>query len=143
MSFLPLLYPPRPMMKRTHTAALAAVLGMTLLLGACHDDRLPQGIMDTAAMTAFLTDAYQLEGIYAITSGHQYDTVSPEALRAYDDLLRKHGVSRVQVDSSLAYYATRPDVYADMLDKVVVGLGEEKEGSSDGEKPLNVSAKLE
>lgn len=113
-----------------------------LLLGACrHKEHVPEGIMDTAEMASFLYDAYLLEGYYAITNNHSYDTVAPEALKAYDDLLRRHHVDRETVDSSMAYYAERPEVYARINDAALQRL-EKENGPSEPEKPIGIEIKV-
>lgn len=119
------------------------IAAAALLLGACHHkEKLPEGIMDTAEMIDFMTEAYILEGYYAIESNHNYDTVSPEALRAYDEMLRKHGLSRAEADSSFAYYAERPELFAKINDAVLARLEHETKRPSGAERPVGVEIKL-
>lgn len=119
------------------------IVAAALLLGACrHKEPLPEGIMDTAEMIDFMTEVYLLEGYYAIENNHNYDTVSPEALRAYDEMLRKHGVSREQADSNLAYYAERPELFAKINDAALRRLEKETKNLSGAERPVGVEIKL-
>lgn len=119
------------------------LLAATLLLGACrHKEPLPEGIMDTAEMADFMTEVYLFEGYYAITNNHNYDTVSPEVLRAYDDMLAKRGLSRAEADSNLKYYTEHPDLFAKVNDAVLRRLETETKGSPVTEKPEGVEIKI-
>lgn len=70
-------------------------------------------------MVAFLSEAYLLEGFYAVESQYRYDAMMPEVLRAYDDILDKHHLTREQVEHSFAYYAEHPDLYEPIQDSVL------------------------
>ena len=58
-------------------------------------------------------------GFYAIETQYRYDAMPAEVLRAYDDILDKHHVTREQVEHSFAYYAEHPDLYAPIQDSVL------------------------
>ena len=45
--------------------------------------------------------------------------MSPEVLRAYDDILKRQQITREQVEASFAYYAEHPDEYIPVLDTVI------------------------
>ena len=89
------------------------------LLVSCHHDERPADVLDAPQMVDFLSDAYLLEGFYAIETQYRYDAMSAEVLRAYDDILDKHHVTREQVEHSFAYYAEHPDLYAPIQDSVL------------------------
>ena len=74
-------------------------------MAACGGKRLPDGVLDHDQMVDFLTDAYMLEGYYAVETNYGFDSISPEMARAYDDILDRHGITRQQVETSLDYYA--------------------------------------
>lgn len=121
---------------------LPLLFAFALLLGACgRKERLPQGIMDTAQVAAFLADAYLLEGYYAVASNHNYDTVDAEFLKSYDELLRSYRVTRAVVDSSLAYYASQPEMFAAINDAVLRRM-EKENGPSEPERPTGIEIKL-
>lgn len=109
------------MLKRRRVLALAALVVMA---AGCHRHQMPSGVVDTARMTDFLTDAYLLEGMYGVEHDHEYDSIDTKALAAYDALLRKHGLTAAQVDSSLAYYGLEPDMMAEMLERVTQRLAD-------------------
>lgn len=89
------------------------------MMVSCHSGGLPSGVLDARQMVAFLSDAYLLEGFYAVESQYRYDTMSPEVLRAYDDILAKHNISREQAEKSFAYYSEHPELYAPIQDSVL------------------------
>ena len=95
------------------------VLVAAALLGGCKRNAMPEGVLTADRMADFLSEAYLLEGFYAIESGYAYDEVSPEVLRAYDDILKRQHITREQVEASFAYYAEHPDEYIPVLDTVI------------------------
>jgi len=98
------------------------LLGTLLFLPACHHQTLPDGILTEECMVDFLTDAYMLEGYYAIESRYRYDSVPEEALLRYDSILEIHNLSREQVEQSLDYYTNHLDRYQVIHDSVVARL---------------------
>lgn len=111
-------------MKRIVFALLAVVL-----LASCRHEGRPAGILDAPQMVAFLTDAYLLEGFYAVETQYRYDAMTPEVLRAYDDILEHHGITREEAEASFAYYAQHPDLYQTIQDSVLARI--EKETGTD------------
>ena len=95
---------------------LPLLLVAVVSFAACKSDRLPDGVLDSKAMASFLSDAYLLESFYAVETHYSYDAMSPEMLRAYDDILAKHHLSREDVERSLDYYSEPPDQYAAIQD---------------------------
>ena len=110
-------------MRHTPILCLAALL----LLGACRHDERPADVLDAPRMVAFLTDAYLLEGFYAVETQYRYDAMSPEVLRAYDDILAAHHISREQVEHSFDYYASHPELYQPIQDSVMAILDRQNE----------------
>ena len=101
-------------MKKTILALFALVL-----LAGCHRGGRPEGVLDAPQMVEFLSDAYLLEGFYAVESQYRYDAMRPEVLSAYDHILDKHHVTREQVEQSFSYYAEHPELYAPIQDSVL------------------------
>lgn len=89
------------------------------LLISCRSGGRPAGVLDAPQMVDFLSEAYLLEGFYAVESQYRYDSMRPEVLRAYDDILAKHHLSREQVEKSFKYYAEHPDLYEPIQDSVL------------------------
>ena len=93
---------------------------LSLLVVACHHDSLPEDVLDSEQMTAFLTDAYMQEGIYAVES--RYDSLPEHVVRGYDSILELHGITREQVEHSFDYYSQHLDAYQAIQDSVVARL---------------------
>ena len=104
------------MMKRLLLVAAA------LLACGCHHAERPVNVMDADQMVAFLTEAYQLEGFYAVETQYRYDAVSAEVLRRYDSILEAQGLTRGDVERSFDYYSAHPDDYSAIQDSVVARL---------------------
>lgn len=89
-----------------------------LLLGACNRTQRPDDVLDADAMVNVQTDLYLIEGVYAAESQYRFDTVSPEITGAVDAVLKKHHISREQMEKSLDYYSKHPDEYKTIQEKI-------------------------
>ena len=96
-----------------------------LLFGACRHQEMPDGVIDGERMAAFLTEAYMLEASYAIGSQYNYDSINPDALLAYDTVLRRLDLDRETVEKSLDYYTKHPDEYAKIQAEVIENLNQQ------------------
>ena len=93
-----------------------------LMLVACRHEGLPAGVLTGEQMVDFLTDAYQLEGFYAVETRYRYDVLTERTLEQYDSILTVHGLSREQVERSFDYYSRHLDAYGAIHDSVVARL---------------------
>ncbi len=93
-----------------------------LMLVACRHEGLPTGVLTGEQMVDFLTDAYQLEGFYAVETRYRYDVLTERTLEQYDSILTVHGLSREQVERSFDYYSRHLDAYGAIHDSVVARL---------------------
>ncbi len=93
-----------------------------MLLAACSSNRLPDGILDQQQMTTFLREAYLLEGYCAIETRYNFDSLTPDMIYAYDDILAAQGITREQVEASLTYYANHPEEYSAIHEAVAASL---------------------
>lgn len=93
-------------------------------LAACKD-HVPADVMDEPTMTAFLKEAYLLEGFYAIETSFRYETMTPEIVASYDSLLAKYGITREDFERSVEYYMHHTDKYVDIHNAVIAQLDEE------------------
>lgn len=100
-------------------------LSVVALLASCHHDGRPADVLDAPQMVSFLSDAYLLEGFYAIETQYRYDAINPDVLRAYDDILAHHGITRQEAEASFAYYAQHPDLYKAIQDSVLMRIERE------------------
>lgn len=103
----------------THTLLLALVL---VLATGCHHTTRPDDVMDADQMTAFLTEAYQLEGFFVVEQKYDFSTLAPEMVQAYDHLIDSLHLTREQVNHSLDYYSKHPEDYMRLHDSVVARL---------------------
>lgn len=92
---------------------------LVLLLTACHHQVTPPEVLPQDRMADFLTDAYLLEGEYAVSSRYRFDSISEGMLHAYDSILDLHGTTIEQVELSLDYYTQHLDLYQAIQDTVV------------------------
>ena len=98
------------------------VLMAVALLASCRRGGRPADVLDAPQMVDFLADAYLLEGFYAVETQYRYDAMPGEVLRAYDDILDKHHLTREQVEHSFTYYSEHPDLYKPIQDSVLARL---------------------
>lgn len=92
------------------------------LLTACHSNKQPKEILDHQQMVDFLTEACLIEGYCAIETRYNFDSLTPEMIYAYDEILAEQGISREQVEASLAYYAKHPEEYLTIHENVAAAL---------------------
>ena len=95
------------------------LLAVVALLASCRGGERPADVLGAPQMVDFLSDAYLLEGFYAVETQYRYDALPAEVLRAYDDILAKHHLTREQVEHSFAYYSEHPELYAPIQDSVL------------------------
>lgn len=62
-------------------------------------------------MVQFLSEAYLLEGFYAIEANYNYKMVTPQLQASYDSLLRKYHITDSIFDISLDFYTRHPELY--------------------------------
>ena len=95
---------------------------MAALLGACRHHGVPAGVMDAPTMTAFLKDAYLLEGFYAVETDFRYDSLHAEMQASFDSLLDSYNLSREDFERSIDYYTRHPHDYLLIHQQVVAEL---------------------
>ena len=116
-------------MKRFALIAFAA-----LSLIACRRGELPADVLPADKMVDFLSEAYLLEGFYAVETEYRYDAMTPEVASVYDDILVRHGITKEAVERSFHYYSEHPEQYLPIHDSVIArlesGMTEEDKNSS-------------
>ena len=93
-----------------------------LLLAGCRQEGLPEGVASEERMVDFLTEAYQLEGYYAVETRYRYDVLPESVAQRYDSLLDAQGLTREEAERSLDYYSQHLDAYQRIHDSVVARL---------------------
>ncbi|MBR6291614.1 MAG: DUF4296 domain-containing protein [Bacteroidales bacterium] len=107
------------------------LLSAVAMMCACSHKELPEGVIDGERMAAFLADAYTLESYNSVESKSDNDTLSITIRAAYDDMLRRHKLTRDEVEYSMQYYANHPDQYRPILEEVGNILNKEAEKPRD------------
>ena len=116
-------------MKQIRRCLAVASFSVLLIssLAACRHDERPADVMTHEQMVAFLSDAYLLEGFYAIETQYRYDALTPEVLHSYDSILSVHNLTRDAVERSLDYYTRHLDEYQTIHEEVVTRLEAERD----------------
>ena len=121
------------MMRMSFISRMRCVVAVVaaILVASCGGEKAPADLIPADRMVDFLTDAYLLEGFYAVESEYRYDALTPDVVRAYDDILMRHGLNRKQVERSFEYYSAHPDLYQPIHDSVLVRLDARSEGTEE------------
>ena len=104
------------------TNSFKTILLVTCLLTAfssCRHETLPEGIMDTATMVQFLTEAHLIDSYDYIVVATNRDSLGWQTSAAYDSLYRKYNITKDQYDSSIAYYLRQPATFEAIYTRVV------------------------
>ena len=109
-------------MKTVRIVSFSILLAAVALLGACRHKGVPAGVMDASTMTAFLKEAYLIEGFYAIETEFRYDSLHAEMVASYDSLLKDFGLTREDFERSVDYYSRHPHDYALIHKQVIAEL---------------------
>ena len=109
-------------MKSSRIFSFSVLLVLSTLFVACRHDEIPADVMDAPTMTAFLKEAYLLEGFYAIETEFRYDSLNAEMIASYDSLLDRYGLTREDFERSIDYYTRHPRAYQVIHERVVAGL---------------------
>ncbi|MBQ9474212.1 MAG: DUF4296 domain-containing protein [Bacteroidales bacterium] len=122
---------------RSLCATFIALL-MALAAASCHK---PIGVLGEEEMVQFLIEAYQLEGFYAIESGHRYDRMSREIQADYEEIFSRHGLTPKKFERSMKYYLDRPERYEAIHQRVVDTLDARLALFGDDQEPVNINSK--
>ena len=107
-------------MKKHHLIIIAVTLLATM--ASCNRDHKPDNLIDTATMTAIMTEYYLIEGYDYVVASRNQDSLGYQSHAAKDSLLKKHNISQSDYDSSLAYYIRHPKVFEAMMDRAINAL---------------------
>lgn len=89
--------------------------------GCGNKDRVPDDVLQPAAMQAILRDMYLADAVNA--NRHLMDTtlnLLVENKQYFERVFELHGVSRQQFLRSYDYYAGRPDIFRKVTDSLLV-----------------------
>ncbi|MBQ7061679.1 MAG: DUF4296 domain-containing protein [Bacteroidales bacterium] len=111
-------------MKACRTLYIA--LSVCLLLGSCgsKQEQIPEGVMDTALLADFLTEAHLIESYNYVVVIRSQDSLNYQVGAAYDTLYQKYGITPTDYDSSLAWYMQHPQLLQETYERVASRLKE-------------------
>lgn len=121
---------------------ILTLLAAVLLMVSCGGKKLPEGVLAHDSMVPLLVDVYLLEAYYAVETNYNYDSLSPEMMRAYDDVLARHGVTLDDFETSLAYYSEHPELYSAINREVAARLETKAEKNAEETKVKPVKLDL-
>ena len=114
-------------MKTTSSSIISLAICILALISSCKQEQLPEGVMDTATLTAFLTEAHLIEGYVEATRLENAAQSSLDVNAAYDSLFRKYHITVENYEQSLDYYIVRPQLMQDIYNRVMQRTGAIKE----------------
>jgi hypothetical protein len=103
---------------------------LTFLVAAncgCGSSKSRMGILSEKKMSELLIDTHLADAILFVDKSRA-DEKRDKGLFYYPSVLEKHGVTKAQMDSSVAYYMRNPAAYARIYDLVMKDL-ESKQAS--------------
>lgn len=110
---------------------------MSFSLSSCSSEPVPKApVMDESTFVDFLSEAYLIEGYFALESHYRFDTLKPEMIASYDTLMAKYGITHQIFDTTIHWYVHHPDIYKRVNDSVMAHLAnpEEPEMAEDPEE---------
>jgi hypothetical protein len=94
---------------------------MALATCGCGSSKTRSGILSEKKMSELLIDTHLADAILFIDKSRA-DEKRDKGLFYYPSVLEKHGVTKAQMDSSVAYYMRNPAAYARIYDQVMKDL---------------------
>ena len=100
----------------------------------------PKELMTEQQMVDFLSEAYLIEGFYAIETGYHYESLSDEIIASYQRLLSEQGLTQEQFEKSMDYYMHHSDrydaIHQQVVERLDAAMPEEVEKSQHEKKIL-------
>ncbi|TSA35124.1 MAG: DUF4296 domain-containing protein [Porphyromonadaceae bacterium] len=112
-----------------------SLLLILLALSSCGNNRSGSqaGILSEKKMVELLVDTHLTDAIL-FADNSRSDEKRDKALFYYPSLLEKHGITKTQMDSSVAWYMRNPAAYARVYEQVMKDL--EKLQAADKKKEI-------
>lgn len=98
----------------------SVLLAMVLLVG-CR----PRGVMSQGKMRDVLYDLHRADAVLQL-AGYNYGHDEAVA-QYYGEVLRKHGVTQAELDSSLVWYTAHPNRFQRVYPRLIARIQEEQE----------------
>jgi len=97
-----------------------ALLLLVLFMCACggNGSKSRKGILSEKEMVVLLVDTHLADALLAVENSRS-DEKRDKALFYYPSVLEKHGITKAQMDSSVAYYMRNGAAYARIYEQVI------------------------
>ena len=95
---------------------------LLLALSGCRNEVVPEGVVDTATLAQFLTEAHIIDSYDYIVVAENRDSMQPDVNAAYDSLYAKYGITQADYDTTIDYYLRHPKMLEDVYARVVINL---------------------
>ena len=106
-------------MKKNKKTAIILFVCLLATLSGCKHESVPDNVMDTSKFGEFLTEAHLIESYdYIVVSGNR-DSLGYQTSAAFDSLLAKYHISKVDYDSTMAYYMRHPKTFEEIYIRVI------------------------
>ena len=106
-----------------HLTVLVLLVSATLFF-SCQKDKVPEGIVDEKTMVDILAEMHTADAFFNIMNGYECDTLIGEINYTYNQIFKKHNVSKEDFDKSMDYYSKNPKKFRAMYEKVVLVLNQ-------------------
>jgi hypothetical protein len=92
-----------------------------LSVAACNRARVPRDIIRQENLAPILVDIHM---VYAIQTSMEFRNMTREfdSVDTHGYIFDKHGIDKVQFDSSIAWYSRHPALFTEVYDDVVMRL---------------------
>ena len=115
---------------------LPLLLLLTLIIAgaSCSRQTRSADIIDEEKMVSLLVETHLADALLAKDPA-TVDQKRDKALYVYPSVLEKYGITRAQMDSSVAYYIRNPKIFVRIYDKTVKVLERRAEDAKGKENP--------
>ena len=104
-------------------------ISLFLILACSRTDKdsdLPEYVLNRKVMIALLTDVHIVEAV--LQKKHGMGQLALDLAGVYyDTLFEKYNITRIQIDSSIAFYSRRPDVFEGIYTTVITNLSKKED----------------
>ena len=100
---------------------------VALLFTGCAGQERPDGVMDTATLAEFITEAHLIESYAHVVVSDSRAPDDNQIEAAYDSLYARLGITPADYDSTMDYYSHHPRILEDVYTRVLDRLREKKQ----------------
>jgi hypothetical protein len=100
---------------------LYILIAFALIAGSCSSRPGSSGILEEKKMVELLVDIHLTDAVLYTNNG-MADVKRDKSLYYYPSVLEKHGITKAQMDSSVAWYTRHPPSLTRVYEKVIKDL---------------------